>query len=108
MTTKTLAYAAVALAALTLSGCGGDGGGDAAGLEFLGSVGGDWLQDGDAAQPGLQLRRTGEAHAQAPGQLPLAAMGRLPLPGGRVDPLAGYCCGDVETIIKRLSSLFRH
>lgn len=58
MTTKTLAYAAVALAALTLSGCGGDGGGDAAGLEFLGSVGGDWLQDGDAAQPGLQLRRT--------------------------------------------------
>lgn len=44
--------ATAALAALALAACGG--GGVLAVLGFIGSAGGDWLQDGDTARPGLQ------------------------------------------------------
>lgn len=51
-----LSRAGVVVAALTLAACGG--GGVLAVLGFIGSAGGDWLQDGDATQPGLQTLKT--------------------------------------------------
>ena len=47
--------ASAAAATLALAACGG---GALLLLGFIGSAGGDWLQDDDPAQPGLQLRST--------------------------------------------------
>lgn len=44
-----------AAAALTFAACGG---GALLLLGFIGSAGGDWVQDNDLAQPGLQVRST--------------------------------------------------
>lgn len=56
MFTSKLARVPSFLAALTLAACGG--GGVLAVLGFIGSAGGLWQQDGDPAQPGLQVLDT--------------------------------------------------
>lgn len=55
MHTPRSAHAFTALTALALAACGG---GALLVLGFIGSAGGDWLQDGDPSQPGLQVLDT--------------------------------------------------
>lgn len=56
MFTSRFGRASALMAALTLAACGG--GGVLALLGFIGSAGGSWQQDGDPAQPGLQVLDT--------------------------------------------------
>lgn len=55
MDTRRDAHVLAVLAALALTACGG---GALLVLGFIGSAGGDWVQDADASQAGLQVRST--------------------------------------------------
>ncbi len=55
LTTRMSLALSAAAAAVTLAACGG---GALLVLGFIGSAGGDWVQDDDPSQPGLQIRST--------------------------------------------------